>query len=80
MKETGQYDEYKRRQAEIMRRRRLKMKQTEQYLPPEIQVHLMNERRRATRERVKRYRDRKSQKIVDKKLVMKTKIYILVRA
>lgn len=50
-----------------MRRRRLKMKQTEQYLPPEIQLHMLNERRRATRERVKRYRDRKSKKTTGKK-------------
>lgn len=50
-----------------MRRRRLKMKQTEQYLPPEIQLHVLNERRRATRERVQRYRDRKTQKITEKK-------------
>lgn len=50
-----------------MRRRRLKMKQTEQYLPPEIQLHMLSERRRATRERVQRYRDRKSQKITEKK-------------
>lgn len=49
-----------------MRRRRLKMKQTEQYLPPEIKIHVMNERRRATRERVKRCRDRKLQETTEK--------------
>lgn len=62
LRETGRYDDYKKKKAEIMRQRRLKMKLTEQYMPPELQLHLMNERRRATRERVKRYRERKSQK------------------
>lgn len=56
-----------------MRRRRLKMKQTEQYLPPEIQLHMLNERRRATRERVQRYRDRKSQNTTGKKYCKRTK-------
>lgn len=66
MKETGQYAEYKKKQAELMRRRRFKIKQTEQYLPPEIKMHVTSERRRATRERVKRYRDRKLQETMEK--------------
>lgn len=48
------------------KQRRLQRKETEQYLPPDLRLHLMNERRRASRERVKRYRDRKSQKPIDK--------------
>lgn len=43
--------------------RRLKNKNKEQYLPPELQLLVMNERRRAGRERVKRYRERKSQNL-----------------
>lgn len=43
--------------------RRLKNKNKEQYLPPELQLLVMNERRRAGRERVKRYRQRKSQNL-----------------
>lgn len=62
MKETGRYDEYKRKKAVSAKKRRLKTKNNEQYLPPELQLLVMNERRRATRERVKRYRDRKQQK------------------
>lgn len=61
-----------------MRRRRLKMKQTEQYLPPEIQLHMLNERRRATRERVQRYRDRKSQNTTGKKYCKRTKRKLIV--
>ena len=67
MKETGKYDDYKKGKAEQMRQLRQKLKQTEQYLPPELKVHLMEERRRAARERTQRYRDRKSQKTADKK-------------
>lgn len=62
LKETGKYDEYKRKKAVSAKKRRLKTKSNEQYLPPELQLLVMNERRRATRERVKRYRDRKQQK------------------
>lgn len=61
LKEKGRYEEYKRKKAKCAKERRMKNKQNEQYLPPELQLHLMNERRRATRERVKRWRDRKSQ-------------------
>lgn len=61
LKEKGRYEEYKRKKAEFAKNRRLKNKQNEQCLPPELQLHLMNERRRATRERVKRWRDRKQQ-------------------
>lgn len=59
LKRTGRYDDYKRRKAENAKHRRMKAKQNEQYLPPELQLHLINERRRATRERVRRWRDRK---------------------
>lgn len=62
LKRTGRYEEYKRRKAIDAKNRRMKAKETEQYLPPELQLHLINERRRATRERVKRWRDRKTQK------------------
>lgn len=62
LKRTGRYDEYKRKKAENAKSRKMKAKQNEQYLPPELQLHLINERRRATRERVKRWRDRKIQK------------------
>lgn len=65
LKRTGRYDEYKRKKAESMKTRRMKTKQNEQYLPPELQLHLINERRRATRERVRRWRDRKTQKPQD---------------
>lgn len=65
MKETGKYDEYKRKKAVSAKKRRLKTKNNEQYLPPELQLLVMNERRRATRERVKRFRDRKLQKSQD---------------
>lgn len=61
LKEKGRYEEYKQKKAECAKNRRLKNKQNEQYLPPELQLHLMNERRRATRERVKRCRGRKQQ-------------------
>lgn len=61
LKERGRYEDYKKKKAEGAKERRMKAKQNEMYLPPELQLHLMNERRRATRERVKRWRDRKSQ-------------------
>lgn len=62
LKETGRYEEYRKKHAQNAKKRRLKAKHNEQYLPPEIQLHIMNERRRAVRERVKRYRERKLQK------------------
>lgn len=62
LKRTGRYEEYKRRKAVNAKDRRMKAKQNEQYLPPELQLHLINERRRATRERVRRWRDRKTLK------------------
>ncbi|XP_031623087.1 zinc finger protein 420-like [Contarinia nasturtii] len=69
LKRTGRYEEYKRKKAESAKNRRMKTKQNEQYLPPELQLHLINERRRATRERVKRWRDRKSQKPTDRNYI-----------
>lgn len=65
LKEKGRYEEYKKKKAECAKNRRLKNKQNEQYLPPELQMHLMNERRLATRKRVKRWRDRKQHKSQD---------------
>lgn len=68
LKEKGRYEEYKRKKAECAKNRRLKNKQNEQYLPPELKLHLMNERRRATRERVKRWRHRKQEASVSTEL------------
>lgn len=65
LKETGRYEDYKKKKAECAKKRRLQAKNNEQYLPPEIQLHIMNERRRATRERVKRCRERKSQMMTE---------------
>lgn len=65
LRETGRYEEYKKKKAECAKKRRLQAKYNEKYLPPEIQLHLLNERRRATRERVKRCRDRKSQRLTE---------------
>lgn len=61
LKRTGRYEDYKRKKAESAKNQRMRRKQNEQCLPPELQLHLINERRRAIRERVQRWRDRKSQ-------------------
>lgn len=65
LKNAGKYDEYKRKKAVAAKTRRQKAKSNEQYLPPELQLHLMNERRRITRERVQRWRERKRPKPIE---------------
>lgn len=71
LRETGRYDDYKRKQAECVKQWRLKAKHNEKYLPPEIQLHIINERRRAIRERVKRCRERKQQKSTEMEAIGK---------
>lgn len=71
LKETGRYDEYKKKKAKNVKQWRSKVKQNEKYLAPEIQLHVLNERRRATRERVKRWRDRKLQKSTEMNVIEK---------
>lgn len=64
LKESGKFDEYKRKKAEAMARRRLQAIQNEQLLAPELQIHVINQRRRVNRDRrrLQRYHQRTSQK------------------
>ncbi|KAJ6649605.1 Zinc finger protein [Pseudolycoriella hygida] len=61
LKFTGKYEDYKRTKAQLAKQSRLKAKHNELYLPSELQLHILKERRRATRERVVRCRERKRQ-------------------